>query len=168
MLRLSNEPAPVIGVNPESIAAAIRVLRKAHEASLRERGDPWQFAVSLTELNACGLDGTDIRTLLAQGCLYHGMEIEKGRTCRIRRVTHLRISQRSCFVISPTRIAEFADGGLVHLKNNCADATSSVGPLKPYWNAASRQLTLGGRIVKEFRRPAPNQELLLAVFEDDG
>jgi hypothetical protein len=38
----------------------------------------------------------------------------------------------------------------------------------PCWNAHRRELTLGRKLVKKFRQPAKNQELILRVFEEEG
>jgi len=38
----------------------------------------------------------------------------------------------------------------------------------PRWDAARRELCLDGRLVKRFRRPAANQEIILAAFEEEG
>jgi hypothetical protein len=40
--------------------------------------------------------------------------------------------------------------------------------LKPVWNAELNRLTFGDLIVKEYRTPAPNQQCILAVFEEEG
>jgi hypothetical protein len=39
---------------------------------------------------------------------------------------------------------------------------------KPHWQSARRELWLGDALIKRFRRPAPNQEMVLAVFEEDS
>ena len=39
------------------------------------------------------------------------------------------------------------------------------GP-KPRWDAACRELRCGPIVIKRFRRPAPNQERILATFEE--
>jgi hypothetical protein len=39
---------------------------------------------------------------------------------------------------------------------------------KPYWDRATRTLTLRGVIVKRFRQPSPFQMLILDVFEQEG
>jgi hypothetical protein len=36
------------------------------------------------------------------------------------------------------------------------------------WDATQRDLRLGDTVVKCFRQRAPNQEAILAVFEEDG
>jgi hypothetical protein len=38
----------------------------------------------------------------------------------------------------------------------------------PCWNPDSHELTLGGQIVKRFRQPAPDQERILAAFQESG
>ena len=37
---------------------------------------------------------------------------------------------------------------------------------RPHWDASRRELRLGVTILKRFRRPAPNQELILTAFEE--
>jgi hypothetical protein len=39
---------------------------------------------------------------------------------------------------------------------------------QPRWDGCRRELWWGGRLVKRFRQPAPNQEALLAAFEELG
>ena len=43
-----------------------------------------------------------------------------------------------------------------------------VPDLLPRWDGGRRQLWLGGRLLKEFRQPAPNQTALLDAFERRG
>jgi hypothetical protein len=40
--------------------------------------------------------------------------------------------------------------------------------LVPTWDPHRQQLRLGDKIVKEFKLPAPNQELILMAFEEEG
>jgi hypothetical protein len=40
--------------------------------------------------------------------------------------------------------------------------------LKPAWDVRSRELRVGEWLVKKFRVPARNQELVLSVFEEEG
>jgi len=40
--------------------------------------------------------------------------------------------------------------------------------LKPVWDPASREFRVGNLLVKRFRVPAANQELVLTAFEEDG
>jgi hypothetical protein len=50
-------------------------------------------------------------------------------------------------------------------------AGTNTSPIEfgvPTWDAAQRVLTYGGQTVKQFSRPAVNQELVLSAFEDEG
>lgn len=38
----------------------------------------------------------------------------------------------------------------------------------PQWDHQARILRVGGRIVKRFKRPSPNQEIVLMAFEEEG
>src|SRR5262249_20753115 len=38
----------------------------------------------------------------------------------------------------------------------------------PSWDRDRRELRLGGVLVKRFKAPAPNQEAILAAFEEEG
>lgn len=40
--------------------------------------------------------------------------------------------------------------------------------LRPIWDPERRELRVGEMVVKRFRQPAQNQELILTVFEEDG
>jgi hypothetical protein len=46
--------------------------------------------------------------------------------------------------------------------------SSQGSHLRPHWNAMRRELLVGGQVVKRFRVPAPNQEAVLAAFEEEG
>jgi len=37
----------------------------------------------------------------------------------------------------------------------------------PYWDADRRQLSLGGTVVKHYKLPSPNQEMILTAFEEE-
>jgi hypothetical protein len=46
--------------------------------------------------------------------------------------------------------------------------SKDVARPKPQWDAQRRELRFQGVVVKRFRKPAPNQELILAAFEESG
>lgn len=50
----------------------------------------------------------------------------------------------------------------------CEPEELTAQALKPHWNAARRELSWSGILVKRFRVPAKNQERILSVFEEDG
>jgi hypothetical protein len=46
-------------------------------------------------------------------------------------------------------------------------SASAAKPL-PHWDSSRRELLVDGQVVKRFRGPAANQELVLLVFEEEG
>jgi hypothetical protein len=48
------------------------------------------------------------------------------------------------------------------------EAPASLPDLKPLWDADLHRLTFAGKLVKEFKTPAPNQQLILGVFQEEG
>ena len=81
------------------------------------------------------------------------------------------LDDETCIVLTragvlPAR-ADPADPTLFHLCNG--EAATRTGALYiPRWDSAARVLTFGGRIVKQFERPSPNQEAILNSFEEAG
>ncbi|MEN6451371.1 MAG: hypothetical protein ABFC96_12840 [Thermoguttaceae bacterium] len=49
-----------------------------------------------------------------------------------------------------------------------SSAVPAVVPQVPRWDSQRRELVVDGQIVKRFRVPAPNQEAVLAAFEEEG
>jgi hypothetical protein len=49
-----------------------------------------------------------------------------------------------------------------HIQNGHAENA------RPHWDADARLLWVGNTLVKQFTRPAPNQELILTAFEEEN
>ena len=49
-----------------------------------------------------------------------------------------------------------------------AEAPRKRGRRRPHWDACRHELVYAGQMVKAFRQPSPNQECILAVFEEEG
>jgi hypothetical protein len=62
------------------------------------------------------------------------------------------------------------DAGAAQVRHLLAAGPAVVAPpaALPHWDGAARRLWLGGRLLKEFRRPAPRQIAILAAFEEEG
>jgi hypothetical protein len=67
----------------------------------------WEFAVSLAELLAAGVDPSDLRRLVAEGLVKHGLDQTKPAAKRrtIRCVANLSFTDRSNFVLSDQGLA---------------------------------------------------------------
>src|SRR5437870_5015237 len=54
------------------------------------------------------------------------------------------------------------------LPSSYPEAHASGFTRRPSWQAKPRELWIGKILVKQFRRPAPVLELILAAFEEEG
>jgi hypothetical protein len=68
---------------------------------------------------------------------------------------------RAAQEFSPVRI------GSDRTPRSPADAAADLAAIKPRWDANRRSLSLCERELKRYRRPAPNQEKILAAFEEE-
>jgi hypothetical protein len=75
-------------------------------------------------------------------------------------------SKKTCFTVT--------DAGLALATGKTSIGTQETSPIVcgerivPYWDREGRVLLVGGRIVKQYRVPSPNQEAVLAAFQEEG
>jgi hypothetical protein len=188
-----SRPSTRIGSNGEaSLADVERTIRGRGETALRAlleardyaellSEDVWQFALGLTDLCQEGLSLNDVRWLLYRQIIMHATEITAaGDDHRsFRPAGAIRFERRSCFVLTDAGV-EFTRQGWnsnlqpssVRLPADIAIASSngnhSVKAVVPTWDRDRQELRLGSDVVKCFKTPAPNQELILAAFEEEG
>jgi hypothetical protein len=148
---------------------ALALLWEAREDAQCFGRDVWDFALRLSDLSAVGLPPTDVRWLLVNRLVEHRIESTRsGDAARVFEPSaNLALADRSCFVATGLAGAVAAPAVPPVAGRGCG-AGDPAGRAVPLWDAASRQLLSGGRVVKRFPRPAPFQELLLAAFEEDG
>jgi hypothetical protein len=167
--------SPTAPLTPR-LCAALALLLEAHNYARDLKCSPWDFAFEINGLLALGLNNNDLRWLLCRGYLEHAREItrpaEDSRTfCPVGKLT---LTRRTCFILTPEGVAaaRTASGSpLPPAKPAAAEAppgNGAVEPLVPHWDAARQQLRLNGTIVKQFKVPSPNQETVLAAFEEEG
>ncbi|NLX97032.1 MAG: hypothetical protein GXY83_12730 [Rhodopirellula sp.] len=175
----------VVGVDEENVKAevrieekhraAMRILLAAHEYAADLRYDIWDLAVEISDLMRVGLFTPDIRWLVHKGFVEHGHERRTltGEGRDFHRNCGLLLRKKSCFVLT--------EAGLAFARRLCRTCVPAPPPvdhrpapclavaiLSPIWDRARQQLLVGERIVKEFKVPAPNQEHVLAAFEEEG
>jgi hypothetical protein len=150
------------------LSAALPLLREAF-ADAEELGrDHWEFALTAGELLSAGLRGTDLRWLAAHALVTHAVEAIR-RRCGQRvfcPAPDLALTERSCFVLTDAG-RRFADGLLAGEASRPGQTGSGTLVETPRWDAATRELTWKGRLVKRFRTPSHCQERLLTVFEEE-
>jgi hypothetical protein len=161
----------------QNLRFALCLLTEAQVCAQNLARPAWEFAVDILEMRRGGVTDGALRWLIAAGFVEHSAEVRthKRRAERVFcPVPALTLSPRSCFVVTQTGL------GLarrLRIAPGCSVASIGPGrladdedrsPAPPHWDSDCRELHAGGELVKRFRRPAPNQETILAVFEEEG
>lgn len=156
-----------------------RVVEKLVEArcAARDLGlGPWEFALDLPGLRAAGVSDSELRWAVVMGYVEHRAEATLvGESTRsFRAVSNLRLTDSSCFVLTAAGEAFAKEVRLSNRPRVFLSATdevvqcSSAAEVRhvPHWDRVRRVLRLGGMVVKEYKVPATNQEVVLAAFDE--
>jgi len=179
--RAANESAGEVGAEQERcsdnsptihdrVRNALAVLLEAHELALDSERDAWDFAVEMGMLREQGLNNSTGRWLICKGYVAHAEDVTlRGMSRRVfEHHGGLNFSPRQCFVLTPAGVA-FA----TRILKRAAPAAprtllAQQGPPAPVWDMDRHELSWCGRLVKCFKLPAPNQETILSVFQEEG
>lgn len=154
-----------------SILAALETLATAYNCSCDVECDVWQFAIEIRKFYALGVTDSVLRWLVMKG--YVGQALETTRpidpTRKFKLARNLAFTEKTCFVIT--------EAGLSFLENKCdghntfhfpkVAAAAKVENI-PRWDSETRTLFVGQTVVKQYRVPSPNQEAILAAFQEEG
>lgn len=159
-----------------TLRRALQLLSEARTASVQNGQLHWQFAVELSAMVHVGATCNLLRELILKGHIEHRVEITQlGSLLRqFAIVSNLALPDGTCFIITDqgfelSRQLHFRNGHAAsHEQLSSLDSADCVALLTPHWHSTRRELTLGERLVKRFKVPAPVQELLLAAFEEEG
>lgn len=149
--------------------AGLLLLWQAHRYADRTRADIWDYAVEIDELRRLQLTGNDFRWLVASGYVQHARE----RTLigDLRRTfdppANGVFCKRSGFVLTESG-ATFVQEVLEPSGGHSVPGDSATIRQRPHWDAGRRELRVGDAVLKRFRVPAANQELIFAVFQEEG
>jgi hypothetical protein len=171
-MRYSDKNSMAPSSNLDDVArfhAAFVLLLEAFEYAQQLKRSTWDFAVEIDCLRGAGLTNSDLRWLVCQEFVEHAAEMTcAGQGARAFRPTgSLTFAKSTCFVLTETGAAAARQGH--------ADAAASLdspmvtaGPAQvPQWDKERQELRLGKLIVKQFKAPAPNQEMILAAFQEE-
>ena len=147
-------------------ASAFRLLLEAY-ACARDLGcDLWEFAVEIDTLRGQGMTNNQLRWLLRKGYITQAVERTKAEA-RQRSFQHLtspRLREGASIVLTGAGVA-FAGSEQLQLPG--VNLIPS-GLAKPAWDDTLRELRFGEVLVKRFKQPASNQELILGAFQEEG
>ena len=192
----TDEPAELTTLPIDQNArSALGLLLQARKFAQDAGTDLWDFALEIDRLFETGLTISDLRWLVAKGFAEHGQESSAyGAPHRsFRRGDGFFFDQTTCVVLTPSgaafvdhvlRAPVVARRSVLTLEAAPIAGESSVlvnGPttgnelgqttalaLKPRWDFTLRELSLDGLVIKRFRVPAQNQEMILSAFEEDN
>ena len=161
----------------QRMRAALALLYEAYEYAQELDRSVWDFAVEIDVLRNTGLSNSDFRWLAYNGFVEHAHEVtlinERQRSFRPN--TSPIFGRTTSFVLTEAgeraarhTLSRFSFSG----NPATVPATSSSGgwddgPV-PQWDRDRQELRVGGVIVKQFKVPARNQELILATFQEEG
>lgn len=166
---------------PSRLRTALVMLLESFNYAHDLQMDAWDYSVEFPNLTQLGLSSNDCRWLIARGLVEHAQEITSCHDDRRRftRGSRLTFTSTTCFVLTEEGLglarqaavspAAAAPGPLVSLQRSALPEMRSE-PLRsgvPRWDSQRRELRLGGELVKAFKVPAPNQEIILSTFEEE-
>jgi hypothetical protein len=153
--------------------AALIPLLRSHEYATELGRDEWDFAVEIDSLRAAGLTNGDLRWLLCKGFARHAVETSSPQAPArsFAPLGPLMLAERCCFVLTVTGAAYIRTGELPPTSD--VTHTRLTLPLQlrsdgPKWDKDRRSLLFRGQLVKQFKVPAANQEIILVAFEEEN
>jgi hypothetical protein len=164
---------------PAGVEKALSALLRAYEYAHELRHSGWEFAVALSELRFADFTSSDLRWLACRGYVELAVETTTNgaRQRSFRPARRTVIAEKTCAVLTEPgarfarsrhpRQPERPSRGPRTIPLNACPRKDEPGP-RPRWDESRRQLRVGGLLVKHFRQPAPNQEIILSAFEEEG
>ncbi len=161
-----------------AVRIALAQLGEAGNCARDAGRDPWEFAVEIGTLGALGVTAAALRWLVCRGYVEHAREITKpeDRVRQFRSSFNLGFVKATCFILTPAGMALAQDARTRSLSclapeavrpaGQYADADASATVI-PHWDLERHVLSVGNRVVKQFRVPSPNQEAVLHAFQRD-
>lgn len=155
---------------------AVLHLLEAQDAARDAGRNVHDFAVPLQEFRAAGVYSADIRWLI---CMRYVSQAVPGPAgSRGARTAcppdSLAITDASCFILTAAG-ADLGHALAVHAEDGAsgpAPAHDGNGDAaaqdRPCWDDDLLELRFNGLLVKKFRQPSPDQEIILASFEELG
>lgn len=172
--------------------ATIKQLVDAFRYAADLGDDVWQFSMDYGSLREQGLTAADVRWMLKSGLVDRAVEVpdESSPAGRVFVESDSQMfSDLDCFVLSNAGYAAATAANLngspvenpVSSSNdysqipwrrvsnrNGVTAANGVEKNVPEWDRDRQELRAGNILIKRFKAPAPNQEAILAAFEEEN
>ena len=166
----------------EKISAALAFVYQAWKYARQLDRDLWDFAVEIRVLEGRGLSPKDCHGLVTKGYARQA-PVEAGADDdgdALDRRDRIALPQLCCFMLSEVgtqrALSTLGRGAASVERVLPADGLWPIASAPvcraqwpvPCWDFKLRELQVAGRLVKRFRVPSPNQETILAAFQEEG
>jgi hypothetical protein len=158
--------------------AALEMLYEAALYAQDLNRSMWDFSLEIGLLREGGLAHSDLRWMLCKGLLEQAGEIHcnESGSRRFHPRSSLSFTRSSCFVLTEAGqnfVRETLNGTVATNRDELllprsAASLSSQLEIKPCWDRDRQELRVAGQLVKQFKVPAPNQEIVLAAFHEEN
>jgi hypothetical protein len=158
--------AQINGLNEDHLDA-LTMLFEAHQAARQLGAKPRALACQLSSLHDVGINDAVLRWLVTKKLVDHLWEITRPRQHdrAFREAVNLRFTSASCFVLTGAGVGlaeRLAASGQLR-----AGLARKADRDLPHYDSERRKLFFKGKIVKQFKQPAANQEPILLGFEEE-
>jgi hypothetical protein len=170
----------------DNLLAGLAILWRAYTYAQDADADVWDFALRIDRLHNAGLSISDLHWLVAKGTAKHGQEtsvygdphrsFSRGDGFYFENTTCLVLTRKGAAfasrVLKKAAQTKSIETDETATPSNHSTSTNggngSHASAKPHWDPVRRELSVSEKIMKRFRVPAPNQELILAAFQEEG
>jgi hypothetical protein len=159
---------------PPEARAALALLWKAFAFARDLDLCPWEFSLRLKHLVELGVTESDLQWLVLHGYVDHADERTTFHdpVLRFQPSTNVAFTVETCFVLGETGALVAGPGGegadLPPSRPSKSPEILSFSSHLPRWDRESHVLYLGQQVVKRYKRPSPNQDIVLSAFEEEG
>ena len=169
------------------LLTALSMLSRAACYAADTKRDIWDFAVERADFYHAKVFTGELRWLLAHGYVAHAQEVSQvGETTRkFLPMRSLTIPEKTCFVLtgkgmqlvnqSKLRDRLGSPPTFSGLPTENFANTQQAGhnghpqqPQIPHWDVIGKELSFASQTVKRLIRQAPNQEVILNAFQEEG
>jgi hypothetical protein len=139
---------------------AFDMLAHAYDCASDVNRNVWEFALNVVTLKLAGISDTELRWLLCRGFVEAAVETTRADSAN-------RSFQKACPLISDQTCFVLSGLGYVLLRESVCDHEDQ-NVIVPQWDPQLHKLCLCGKVIKHYRSPSPNQETVLAAFQEEN
>ena len=168
-----------------SVCHGLSQMLEAFELAEDAGCDPWEFALEIPDLRRLGISSSQLRWLLRKDFIEHAIEdsLIGDEQRSFKPTSSLSFTDSSCFVLTGPGEQLARSLGPEYGLVSSAESTSRYSAYReprmphaqveepevevPVWDPDVRELRFRSAVVKRYRVPSPNQQMVLTAFEEE-